>query len=167
MNENFDIDLDLLETAETSRTPEADRAGEAEDILYVSDEKASPLYETAIKAVVFGSLSVILPLIALIIYAVGMGVVSIAVAAVGLVFAVVALRMSGKCRDALEGSLIEGFAKAGRAVSTVGLIIAAVVLTYIVVSMVISLIMVAIIFVIYIVMYVITILVAIMTGSSM
>ena len=165
MNENFDIELDLVEAIDKDDAEEASAPENRKERPYVSDEKTSPLYATAVKSVVFGSLSVILPLFALIFCAVQMGIVAPVVAATGLVFAIVALKMSDKCKNALEGSLVEGLAKAGRTVSIIGLVIAVVALTYIAITIVISIVAMAVFVVFYVFVYLMAIVSAIVSGS--
>lgn len=154
MDEKFDIEIE--EAVENN-----------DEFLYEGDpnEKDTASYEAAVKAVVFGSLSIMLPLFSILFFVFGLNTLAIVVAIVGVMFAIVGRTSAKKCKDALAGSLTEGLAKAGKTVSLIGLIAAVAALAYIVASILLTIILVVLIVVFYVFIYIIAIIAALSAGQ--
>ena len=123
-----------------------------EDDLYdgYSDEKISEPHTEAVRSVVFGSLSIILPLLAWLISMINsLSFVALGVAVIAVAFAVVGLVSAMKCQMTPKGSLSEGMANVGRLVSIIGLAISSLILIIVFLNLIISLLILIAFLVIY------------------
>ena len=112
-----------------------------EDDLYdgYSDEKIMEPHTEAVRAVVFGSLSIILPffvwmismLNSVSIIGLGVSVGAVALAVIGFISAM-------KCQSSPKGSFSEGMANVGRLVSIIGFVISSLILLLVFASFIIS-----------------------------
>lgn len=153
MNEKYDIDLDFedgeaLEDVAMGDLPQKERKGK---------RKPEP-YAHAVRAVVFGSLSVVLPLFAFLFSLFKSVFIPPIVAVGGLALAIIALVSIKKCGRLTRGSLSEGLVRTGRIVAVIGLVLSALVFLYSVVVLLLAVMLAVFAVCFYILFYIATIL---------
>ena len=141
--------IEVMEAAEASEDTEAD-----DDFLCggAENEKLMGDYDTAVRAIVFGALSVVLPLFGLILFVLGSYMLAAAVSVAGLIFGILGFGAAKKT-VAFDETLTAGFAKNGRILSIIGLAVSAAVLAYVAVNFIITVIAVAVMLVVYIIYF--------------
>lgn len=135
-----------------------------DDILYDSemDEKLPEPYTLGVRAVVFGSLSIILPVLAWIIHLMGISLIPVIIAAAAVVLAIVGFISAKKCVNAPIGTLSEGLAKTGRLVSIIGLVASSLILVYMVISIILTILTLVAIMAIYLIMGLVSVIITIL-----
>ena len=140
-----------------------------DDILYDGyiDEKYREQYTHGVRSVVFGSLSIVLPLLAWIIHLSGISLLPLTVAMAGIIFAVIGWIAALKCKNVPMGSLSEGLARTGKIVSIIGIALS----VFILVNMIISIILTVLVLVVMVAIYVgaalMSVVIALLTSMGM
>ncbi len=165
--EELDTQEPLAEAVEAEEEPKADATEEKDDFLYEgeSNEKKTDIYDVAVRALVFGSLSVILPMFALLLYVLGSPLLAIAVGAIALGFAIAGF-MTAKKNTALGGSLTAAMAKTGRLVSFIGLAISALVLAYVLIGFILTILAIIGMIIFYVFYFIVVIIIAAVTSGA-
>lgn len=126
-----------------------------DDFLYAdgNDEKGGAPYAAATRAVVLGSVSIVIALFGLLFYTLGSITMPLLLLAAAIIISVVGLVSANKGKKTLSGTLCEGMARAGKTVSTLGLIVSALALAYVVAMILLSFVVVALMVVGYVILY--------------
>lgn len=140
---------------------------ENDDFLYEgeSNEKKTDTYDIAVRALVFGSLSVILPMFALLLYVLGSPLLAIAVGAVAIGFAVAGF-MWAKKNTALGGSLTAAMAKTGKLVSIIGMAISSVILAYVLIGLILAVLAIIGMIIFYVIYFIVVIVAAVIRSGA-
>ena len=123
-----------------------------DDVLYDSyiDEKYREQYAYGVRSVVFGCLSIVLPLLAWIMHLSGISLLPLTVAAAGIVFAAIGWIAALKCKDVPMGSLSEGLAKTGKIVCIIGFALSAFILVNMIISIILTILVMAVMVALYV-----------------
>ncbi len=153
-------------TEEVKEEPKTEAEGPkvGEDFLYErqADKKRTDEYDIAVKTIVFGSLSIVLPMFALILYTLGGYLMAILAAGLGLAFAVIAFKAS-KSITTLGGSLTAAMSKNGRLLSIIGIAVSAAVLAYVFIGVILSILMIIGLIIFYVIYIIAIIIIAIVS----
>ena len=162
-----EVEEATTEEASAEEAPKETATEEKDDFLYEgeSNEKKTDTYDVAVRALVFGCLSVIFPMFALILYVLGSYLLAIAVGAAALGFAIAGFTAAKK-NTALGGSLTAALAKTGRLVSLIGIAISALILAYVLIGLILAILAIIGIIIFYVFYFIIAIIISASTSGA-